>query len=137
MSLVAEEVINTSGEAGDLLAEAWNAAFSISPDEEEAYEKAIKAVEEAGAHLVSPKNDRATLGTMVRDMKSQGDWSIGIQTPSPGVPTVMAEALWVGQESRHGGNGYRKPTRDEAESAVLIAVALVQWFTSGNLKRRL
>jgi hypothetical protein len=48
----------------------------------------------------------------------------------------MAEALWVGQESRHGGNGYRKPTRAEAEAAVMLAVPLVQWFTSGAVAPR-
>jgi hypothetical protein len=42
----------------------------------------------------------------------------------------------MGQESRHGGNGYRKPTQVESEAAVLLAVSLVQWFTSGVLARR-
>lgn len=132
----AEDTISNSGSAGVLLAEAWHAAFGKSPDSEEAYEKSIKAVEEAGAHIVTPLNKKATLGTMLRDMKAQTDWKIDLPTPDADVPIKMAEALWVGQESRHGGNGYRKPTQGEAEAAVMLAVPLVQWFASGALQRR-
>lgn len=122
--------------AGAILSEAWHAAFGLSPDYEEAYEKSIKAVEEAGAHAVSPKNPKATLGTMTRDMKAQGDWKLNLPTPDADAPVKMADALWMGQESRHGGNGYRKPTEWEAKNAVMLAVPLVQWFTSGAIQRR-
>lgn len=136
VAAAAREAIASSGTAGLLLAEAWHAAFGKAPDEEEAYEKAIKAVEQAGAHIVAPNNRRSTLGTMVRDMTSQGDWKLDLPTSSSDVPVKMAEALWVGQESRHGGNGYRKPSPEEAQAAVMLAVPLVQWFSSGALKRR-
>lgn len=132
----AEAIMSSKGSAGTLLSEAWHAAFGVSPDTEEAYEKAIKAVEEAGAHIVTPNNKKATLGTMIRDMKAQKDWKLDLPAPDADVPVKMAEALWVGQESRHGGNGYRKPTQAEAEAAVLLAVPLVQWFASGALARR-
>lgn len=132
----AEWAIAQSGSAGTILSEAWHALFGLSPDYEEAYEKAIKAVEEAGVHLVTPNNLKATLGTMIRDMKAQKDWKLDLPTSDADVPIKMAEALWVGQESRHGGNGYRKPTQAEAEAAVLLAVPLVQWFSSGMLARR-
>lgn len=131
-----DDTVSRAGEAGSLLAEAWRAVFGRSPDTEDAYEKAIKAVEEAGAHVVSPKNRRATLGTMISDMKAQKTWSLDLPTTGSGVPVEMAEALWVGQGSRHGGNGYRKPTQAEAEAAVMLAVPLVQWFTSGAFQRR-
>lgn len=136
VALAAEAAIADSGDAGELLAEAWHAAFGKSPDAEEAYEKAIKAVEEAGHDKVSPKNGRTSLGTMVRDMKAQGDWKLDLPASDADVPVKMAEALWSGQESRHGGNGYRKPTQAEAEAAVLLAVPLVQWLSSGALTRR-
>ena len=136
VTLAVERTITSAGTAGDLLAEAWHAVFGRSPDPEEAYEKAIKAVEEAGHDKVSPKNGRTSLGTMVRDMKAQGDWRLDLPASDADVPVKMAEALWVGQESRHGGNGYRKPTQLEAEAAVSLAVPLVQWFSSGALARR-
>lgn len=128
-------IVTLGSTAGELLAEAWHAAFGRSPDPEEAYEKAIKAVEAAGAALVAPKNAKATLGTMIRDMKAQGDWKLPLPTSvEPLLP--MAEALWTGQASRHGGGAYRKPSQGEAESAVLLAVALVQFFSSGAAARR-
>ena len=46
----------TAGRAGQLLSEAWHSAFGANPDPEDAYEKAIKAVEEAAAQVVSPNN---------------------------------------------------------------------------------
>lgn len=140
VQIAAEAVMSNSGTAGELLSEAWHAAFGQSPDFEEAYEKAIKAVEEAGAAVVAPKNSVTTLGSMARDMEAQGDWALSLAVnpkhPTQDVTTKMVRALWEGQESRHGGNGYRKPTQEEAESAVLLAVPLVQWFTSGGLARR-
>lgn len=136
VALAAEETIANSGDAGALLAEAWHAAFGRSPDPEEAYEKAIKAVEEAGWDKISPKNQKATLGSMVRDMKAQKDWAIAFGPTQGNVAVQMADALWVDQEGRHGGNGYRKPTQAEAEAAVLLAVPLVQWFSSDALARR-
>ncbi|WP_315068194.1 hypothetical protein [uncultured Microbacterium sp.] len=136
VAIAAEAAISNSGDAGGLLAEAWHSVFGRSPDFEDAYEKAIKAVEEAGAHIVTPNNKKATLGTMVRDMNAQKDWKLDLPASDADVPVKMAEALWVGQESRHGGNGYRKPTQAEAEAAVLLAVPLVQWFCSGALARR-
>lgn len=132
----AAESASLRGSAGALLSAAWSACFGRGPDTEEAYEKAIKAVEEAAAPVVSPKNARATLGTMIRDMKAQGDWKLDLPGAAQDVPVSMMEALWTGQESRHGGNGYRIPTQSEAEAGVLLAVPLVQWFTSGAVSRR-
>ena len=136
----AETVMTTSGTAGVLLSEAWRSLYGQSPDYEEAYEKAIKAVEEAGVHVVCPNNGKATLGTMARDMENQKDWALPLgedaKHPSRDVVYRMVQSLWAGQESRHGGNGYRKPTPEEAEAAVLLAVPLVQWFISGTVARR-
>ncbi|PPG98307.1 hypothetical protein C5C00_03910 [Rathayibacter rathayi] len=135
----ADLVIASSASAGALLAEAWHQVFGRDPNPEEAYSKAIKAVEEAGAHIVLPDNPKATLGTMLNTMAPQG-WGVPLEEaaahPSNDVAVKMARALWSGQKSRHGGNDYRKPTMEEAEAAVLLAVPLVQWFTSGVLARR-
>lgn len=126
-------------ESGALLAEAWHAAFGRNPDPEEAYEKAIKAVEAAGAFVVSPKNSKATLGTMIADMRNQRDWrlptSVAGREQGHEVVLSMAEALWNGQGSRHGGNGYVKPTQEQGEAAVLLAVPLVHYFERGIVAR--
>lgn len=136
----ADHVIATTGSAGALLSEAWHHAFGVSPNPEEAYEKAIKAVEEAGVPTVLPKDRRATLGKMIQTMRPHGDWTLEI-TDKQGdhyneLVLSMCDALWNGQPSRHGANGYRKPTQGEAEAAVMLAVPLVQWFHSGAVVRR-
>ncbi len=133
---VAVDAAISGNSSGRLLGEAWAAAYGRVPDPEEAYEKAVKAVEEAAAPVVSPKNSLTTLGTIIRDMKAQQDWTIDLPGRATDVAIPLAEALWSGQESRHGGNGYRRPTQGEAETAVILSVTLVQLFSSGSVKRR-
>lgn len=132
--------IDSTGSAGQLLAEAWYAAFGRSPDPEESYEKAIKSVEEAGVPVVTPNDSKATLGKMIRVMQDQGDWALepvdAKDARDFGLLVAMCKTLWEGQPSRHGANGYRKPTQGEAEAAVFLAVPLVQWFSSGQIQRR-
>ena len=136
----ADHVITTTGSAGALLSEAWHAAFGVNPDPEEAYEKAIKAVVEAGAQQVEPNNKNATLATTLGEMRNSGKWTVEIVDKKGDHYTDlvydMIDALWNGQPSRHGANGYRKPTQGEAEAAVMLAVPLVQWFHSGAVERR-
>lgn len=125
--------------SGSLLSEAWHAAFGRNPDPEEAYEKAIKAVEAAGVSVVSPNNTKATLGTMIINMRDQKDWRLPTSVPGReqghDVVLKMAEALWNRQGSRHGGNDYVKPTQEQAEAALLLAVPLVHYFERGIVVR--
>lgn len=136
----ADRAMNESGSAGVLLSEAWHAAFGRSPNPEEAYEKAIKAVEEAASPVIEPNNTKSTLGTTIRTMRDQGDWELPLVNSNgeyfEGVTLRMCQALWNGQPSRHGGNEYRKPSQEEAEAAVFLAVPLVQWFASAAIDRR-
>lgn len=138
----AEGVIATPGHAGQLLSEAWQAAFGVSPDFESAYAKAVKAVEAAAIPVVSPKNGTATLGTVIADIKNQRDWKLDMTREHPDAPTKdvllgMMQVLWTGQNDRHAGQvGYTKSSRAEAEVAVMLAVPLVQLFTSGAIQRR-
>ncbi len=130
----ARAVMTSQGASGVLLTEAWTALYGTNPDPEEAYEKAIKAVEEAGAEKVAPNDAHATLGKMISQTRDQR-WVLPLSSADASVPTAMMRALWQSQESRHGGNSYRKPTLEEAEAAVLLAVPLVQWFRSGVFRR--
>lgn len=140
VQIAADAVMALPITAGVLLSEAWHAAFGRSPDCEEAYEKAIKSVEEAGAEVLLPNNPKATLGTMAQTLEDQTAWRLDLgddpKHTSRDVVAKMARALWSGQESRHGGNGYRKPTQAEAEAAVMLAVPLVQFFSSGAVAKR-
>ena len=136
----ADLVMSENSDASTLLEEAWHAAFGRTPDTEEAYEKAIKAVEQAAIPVVEPNNTAATLGTVLRAIRDQGNWTLEL-TDRNGKPfadliPAMAGALWRGQRSRHGANGYRKPSSREAEAAVILALSLVHWFSGGDIERR-
>lgn len=141
----ADETMRSSGHAGRRLAEAWGAAFGIEPDPAKAYGLAVKAVEDAALPKVSLKpNDHGTLGSVIRVLNSAkydaADWTLGFQREdkhySNGQTLVaMLKTLWSGQTDRHGGdhelvNG-TVISQEAAESAVMLAVPLVQWFSSG------
>jgi hypothetical protein len=132
--------MTTAGGAGLILSEAWAALYGRGPDPEEAYEKAIKAVEEAGIPVVAPNDSRATLGKVISALRGQGDWALSVVdkdgTHQYSLVADMCAGLWEGQPSRHGANGYCKPSHQEAEAAVLLAVPLVEWFSSGQIARR-
>lgn len=138
----ADAAMASPGHAGSLLSEAWHAAFGVSPDFEKAYAKSIKAVEAASIPVVSPNHGGATLGTVIGQMRADADWKLEM-TRKHGTHTIQQvilgnmQALWTGQNDRHAGQpGYTPSTQAEAEAAVLLAVPLVHWFSSGAIARR-
>lgn len=141
VSAAAERAMSTPGSAGKLLESAWSATYGRNPNPGEAYDDAIKAVEAAGVGVVSPNNMKATLGTMVRDMKNApSKWTFTLTT-APHVDATamvisMMETLWTGQAGRHGAAGpvHVENSQSETEAALLLAVPLVQWFGTGAIK---
>jgi hypothetical protein len=130
-----------AGSADQHLAIAWAAAYGRRPDPTRAYSEAIKAVEAATHAVVQPHQSRATLGTILGEIKNaRHKFTITIPTPGhdPIAPVeAMMRMLWEGQTSRHGG---QTPTRVEtleaARMAVHLAVTLVQWFAVGAVSRQ-
>lgn len=135
----AEHTMTTAGDAGERLSGAWHMAFGVNPDPSRAYGLAIKAVEDAAVPVVSPTNRKATLGTVIGVLRTQGDWTLPFAREDEHVPNKdvligMLKSLWAGQVDRHGGSDepeHREVTQNAAESAVMLAVPLVQWFSSG------
>jgi hypothetical protein len=128
-----------SGSASEHLATAWAKAYAIHPDPVKAYSESIKAAEAAAHAIIEPNNTKATLGTMIGHMRSRPS-EFCLMLPAPGVaiePVInMMAILWTGQTSRHAGqNPTRKETVDEARGAVHLTVTLVQWFSSGTVRR--
>lgn len=145
IQLSADETIRKSGHAGRRLAEAWGAAFGIDPDPTKAYGLAVKAVEDAALTKVPLRpSDHKTLGSVIRVLNGPGfdaaDWTLGFRREdkhySNGQTLVaMLKTLWSGQTDRHGGDheyvSEAVISQKAAESAVMLAVPLVNWFTSG------
>jgi hypothetical protein len=132
---------STAGSAADHLAAAWQAAYGRSPDAVRAYSESIKAVEAAAHAVVQPNNAKATLGTMLGEIRNaRHKFRTAITVPNTGDPIAAAEAmmrtLWQGQTSRHGGQSGTVPeTLESARAGVHLAAALVQWFVSGAVSR--
>jgi hypothetical protein len=138
---VADHVMSTAGDAGLRLSEAWHAVFGLNPDPWKAYSKAVLAVEDAALPGVSPKDKDRTLGKAIGAIRDQG-WELPTPKPDERTPTVevlrhMLGMLWYGHGERHGGavDPDTKISQEDAETAVLLAVPLVQWFSSGAARR--
>lgn len=138
----ADTVISRSGRAGFRLAKAWEELYGLNSNPSEAYRLAILAVEDTAVPVVSPTNASATLGTVLKQMEDQGDWSLPMTREHPKAPTrevviAMMRALWHGQHDRHGGqpSAPGNVNEDEATVAVGIATTLVQWFDAGLVSR--
>jgi len=58
------------------LAESWQAAFGLNGNPSSAYSHAIKAVEFAANPSRQPNNTKATLGTVISQVRQDGDWII-------------------------------------------------------------
>ena len=133
-----QAVVRTAtGSAGLHLANAWNEAYSRTPDPVKSYSESIKAVEAALAPVVSPNNLKATLGTLIGTVNgdpSKFKFAITAAQSTDGIQVVLGlmRLLWEGQTSRHGGvNPTRHETDEEAQAAVHLASTLVQYGVSG------
>ncbi|MEU7633800.1 hypothetical protein AB0C34_28120 [Nocardia sp. NPDC049220] len=138
----ADFVMARAGRAGLRLASAWEVLYSPVPNASEAYRLAILAVEDASIPIVSPTNQSATLGTVLRQMEDQGDWILPMTREHPRAPTrdvivAMMRMLWHGQHDRHGGqpSAPGDVSQDEAIVAIGIATTVVHWFSAGLINR--
>ncbi|EON33475.1 hypothetical protein GTC6_06664 [Gordonia terrae C-6] len=135
-------MVFTISDAGVRLRSAWEKAFGLEPEPDVAYSRAVKAVEDAVIPVVSPQNKAATLGTVIAQIRDGGKFSLPMlrehkNASSHEVLLGMLQLLWTGQHDRHGGNPQSSATtvtQDEAEAAVLLAVALVGWFQTGKVR---
>lgn len=131
--------------AGNLHA-AWLAAYGMKPEPDKVFNEAIRAVEEVACPLVEPKKaaaGKATLGSVIGELRNSWHrWELalpGTDGQPRGVESLVGkmETLWEAQRSRHGGgNNSRRQTQEEAEAAVHLAVLLVQWLSSGVLRKK-
>lgn len=139
----AEAVMKPSDRASEHLAHAWSAAYGRNPNPQYAYDQSVKAVEAVAGPVVSPSNRKATLGTIIRDLRAKPEkWTLGLNHPDKAqqVRTVadMMDLLWKGQH-RHGSSDDSAAvsnTGDEATRALQLAMTLVEWFRTGLVTAR-
>ena len=124
----------------DYLKGAWHKAWGRDPDPSGAYREAVRAVEAAYAPIVSPKNELATLGTIIRDIRNKpSKFSVRLQADEPeqnvGRLLSTLELLWKSQLDRHGSPDEEVPLNvslEEAQDAVALATTLVHLAQQGG-----
>lgn len=139
----ATRLINVGGPPAELLADAWHATYGLHPNPSDGYRQAVRAVEAAAIPVVLPTDRSATLGKVIGSLR-QGvhKWQLSLthQTDAQGpVETLVKnlELLWQGQYDRHvTESAPLRVSQEEAETALHLAVTLVQWFTSGSVSRK-
>jgi len=150
--VMAEAALATAAEAADAAPDAgsasahlriaWECVYSLQADPVKGYSEAIKAVEAAAHATLEPNNRMATLGTMRGQLRTNREkYALAIRGPEAlgdvGPLLECMSLLWEGQASRHGSSRPTRPeTLGEATMAVHLAVMLVQWFTSGAVRKR-
>lgn len=131
-----ERALTADEAASEELATAWRACYGRYPDPSDAWDHAIKAVEHVLKPVVSPKNNSATLGTIIRNLKDgKHKFTLALAASDGdelGRLIGMLELMWPNPD-RHGGGGHRKPTLREAQAVVQLAITVVQWARDGVL----
>jgi hypothetical protein len=130
-----EELRTDSQRAHHHLMSAWNALSGRNPNPSTAYREAVRAIEAVAKPVVSPKNPKATLGTMIKDLQVKPEkWEVVLDSASASDVADMAAMVWTSQLDRHGTDDEEVPltvSQQEADTAVHIAVALVRLFAGG------
>ena len=108
-----------------------------NPNPSVAYSQAIKATEAAAKPVVTPTDDLATLGKIIRAIRDRpAKWTVVLDKASPGQIADMADLIWKGPVDRHGSDDPNAPlavTQEEADAAFHIALGLVRIFVSGAI----
>lgn len=129
--------LTPSTRAHQHLVTAWNKISGRQPDPSGAYREAVRAIEAAAKPVVSPKADRATLGTMLAAMRDAPHrWSTTLGEAED-VRRMLA-LVWTSQLDRHGTDDESVPftvSPEQADAAVHLALALVRLFAGGHVRR--
>jgi hypothetical protein len=133
-----DEIRTESQRAHHHLEVAWSKLVGRSPDPSTAYREAIRAVESVAKPVVSPANERATLGTIIADLRSKpAKWAVSLDSATVDDIANLAGMIWTSQLDRHGTDDTAKPlavSQQEADAAFYIALALVRVFSGGHIK---
>ncbi|MEU2125364.1 hypothetical protein [Nocardia niwae] len=132
-----QAAVATNDAAASELREAWTNAFGRNGDPSDAWDHAIKAVEDVLAPVVVPNKAKATLGDVVGMLgapTSASKWKMvlpGSDKSHDVAPLVaMLKLIWPNHD-RHGGAPKRTPSAAEARSVVTLAATIIQWHREG------
>ncbi|MGW5703864.1 hypothetical protein [Amycolatopsis japonica] len=142
----ARELAKTEGRpaAAEHLDAAWREIYGQHPDPTASYSAAVKAVEAVAVPVLAPGTSKTVhaAARLLRDNLDKWRFTLlhqrGLEpgTGSAEVVSVMLDRFLVGETGRHTSDDQknRASTQAEAETAVHLAVILVQWFVSGAIR---
>lgn len=124
-----EIAVRPAEEVSKELKVAWANAYGRNPDPSDAWDHAIKAVEELLAPIIIPSDPKATLGAILSAIAAKpSKWTYGMDDGGTKDEMMTLHAMlglmWPNPD-RHGGNQKRTPRQDEAERVVQLAVTIV------------
>jgi hypothetical protein len=135
-----DAIAAAKGSAAGHLKEAWIATYGKSRNPTLAHSEMIRAVESASIPVVTPKDTRATLGTIIGQLSSQAALytTAGASAKNDGIAGIVAmmQMLWEQQTDRHGASPTIPATRERVEMLMPIAAALVHAFSTGAVRRQ-
>ena len=136
-------LIHAGGPPAELLAHAWHATYGLHPNPSDGYRQAVRAVEAAAIRVVLPTDRSATLGKVIGSLRQGAyKWQLSLThqaNPKRPMDTLVENPalLWEGQYDRHVTEGAPlHVSQEEAETALHLAITLVQWFTAGHVARK-
>lgn len=141
-----EQVTQPDDQASQYMQEAWSLAFGRNPNVGDAWSKAIKAIETLLKPIVSPSDNKATLGKMISALRQSPDnWECklpdreykanGKTKVKPGIEVFIDALATIGyQPDRHGSDQPQDIDEATARSVLFLATTVVGWLRDGTLR---
>lgn len=124
--------------ASDYLRVAHAAAYGQYRNATEAWDHSVKAIESVMRPVISPNDRSATLGKMLGQMKATRDKLGGVLGGGDdGIARVeaMVRLVWENHERHADFEKPLQPSDEQAQTAFIIAVTVVQLFRSRAIDR--
>jgi hypothetical protein len=138
-TIIIKTITDARSSASCHLAKAWELVYGRNKNPTAAHNEMIRAVESASIPALTPRDVKATLGTIIGHLKSQGHLysTIGASETNNGVVgvTSMMEMLWQQQTDRHGSESTISATQERVEQLLPIAAALTHIFSISAIYR--
>ena len=141
-----EQVTQLDDQASQYMQEAWALAFGREPNLSDAWGRAIKAIETLLKPIVSPKNKKATIGSMTSELRqAPGKWECelpdrvynvnGEINSKRGIEVFIDTLATIGyQPDRHGSDQPQDVDEATARSVLFLATTVVGWLRDGILR---
>lgn len=130
------KALDAAPSAAQHLSGAWEHAFGRHPDAGDAWGDAIRAVEAALHQIISPSNEKATLGSMKSELRQapEGKFIIRAAGTDP-KETLLGMLDAVPYENGRHGTDRSRASIDTARVVVFQATAIVAGVGEGLIER--